>query len=117
MENHRDRPVDNGMDQQPSILEDMINKINSLCSHAHNNNEELDTNTERVRDVLRKAIGIAEKYDNPPAPCNVSNAEKEPQHLTFRMRKALDDLSDALDKNYALISSQNRTIQELNQLV
>ena len=110
------RDVDNGDDVEPSILEDFISKINSLRNYANNNNESIYENTQTLRDILIKAVGIAEDYET-AIPTNGSSIEKEPQHLTFRMRRALDQLSDMLDKNYALVSSQNRTINEFKQLI
>ncbi len=111
-----DRAADNGEDVEPSILEDFISKINSLRNYANNNNESIYENTQTLRDILIKAVGIAEDYET-AIPTNGSSIEKEPQHLTFRMRRALDQLSDMLDKNYALVSSQNRTINEFKQLI
>ena len=114
--NHINKAVDTGEDVEPSILEDFINKINSLRNYANNNNESIYENTQTLRDILIKAVGVAEEYET-PIPINGNSIEKEPQHLTFRMRRALDQLSDMLDKNYVLINSQQKTINEFNQLI
>jgi hypothetical protein len=110
------RAVDTGEDVEPSILEEFISKINSLRNYTNSNNEAVNENTQMLRNILIKAVGVAEDYET-AIPTNGSSIEKEPQHLTFRMRRALDQLSDMLDKNYALVSSQNRTISEFKQLI
>ena len=105
-------------DRDIPILEDILCKIISLCNHADNNNSSLCENTQELKEVLRRAVGVADDYETGGLPINnTTHDAKEPTNLTFRMRKALDVLSDMLDKNYALVSSQNRTINEFKQLV
>ena len=113
-----DRREDPNEYKEVSILEDILCKIISLCNHVDNNNCSLNENTQELRDILIRAVGVAETYETGGIPMNnSSNDAKEPTYLTFRMRKALDVLSDMLDRNYALVSSQNRTINEFKQLV
>ena len=111
-----ERAVDSNIDQPLTILEDFILRINSLRNLGINNNDLVKDNTENIRDILIKAVGVAEQYGC-PIPVNKADSDKEPNHLTFRMRKALDGLDDVLNRNYALISEQNQTINELRQLI
>ena len=114
--NHLNNAACSGMDQAPPILEDMINKILSLCNHMDNNNCLLAENTAYVKDILIRTVGTTDDYSTGGVPNITSSPEKDPTHITFRMRRALDQLNDALDKNYNLLIAQSRTINEFNQL-
>lgn len=113
---HRDN-ISYAEDKAPTILEDMLDRILSMVNHAENNNSMLNENTEETKCILRKAMGIAESHEEGKSISGDALAEKEPSHLTFKLRRALDILSDRLDTNSSLIASQRKTINEFNSLI